>query len=66
MSVSHFPKWRKSWRRRSVAYMFNREGRLFIERTEETDEDIIMLAALESGAEDADSTEDRFEIVTTY
>lgn len=48
----------------SVAYMFDRKGRLFIERTEDTDEDMIMLAALEAGAEDIDSTEDGFEIVT--
>lgn len=48
----------------SVAYMFDRKGRLFIERTEETDEDMIMLAALEAGAEDIESTEDGFEIVT--
>lgn len=48
----------------SVSYMFDRKGRLFIERTEETDEDMIMLAALEAGAEDIESTEDGFEIVT--
>lgn len=48
----------------SVAYMFDRKGRLFIERTDDTDEDMIMLAALEAGAEDIDSTEDGFEIVT--
>jgi len=48
----------------SVAYMFDRKGRMFIERTEDTDEDMIMLAALEAGAEDIDSTEDGFEIVT--
>lgn len=48
----------------SVSYMFDRKGRLFIERTEETDEDMIMLAALEAGAEDIQSTEEGFEIVT--
>ena len=48
----------------SVAYMFDRKGRLFIERTEDTDEDMIILAALDAGAEDIDSTEDGFEIVT--
>lgn len=48
----------------SVAYMFDRKGRMFVERTEDTDEDMIMLAALEAGAEDIDSTEDGFEIVT--
>ncbi|WP_210468800.1 YebC/PmpR family DNA-binding transcriptional regulator [Sporosarcina sp. 6E9] len=48
----------------SVGYMFDRKGRLFIERTEDTDEDMIMMAALEAGAEDIESTEDGFEIVT--
>jgi YebC/PmpR family DNA-binding regulatory protein len=48
----------------SVGYLFNRKGRLFIERTEETDEEAIMLSALEAGAEDIESTEDGFEIIT--
>jgi YebC/PmpR family DNA-binding regulatory protein len=49
----------------SVGYMFDRKGRLFIERTEHTDEDTVMMAALESGADDIESTEDGFEIVTS-
>ena len=48
----------------SVSYMFNRKGRLMVERTEETDEDMVMMAALEAGAEDIVSSEDGFEIVT--
>ncbi|WP_262173446.1 YebC/PmpR family DNA-binding transcriptional regulator [Saccharococcus sp. Marseille-Q5394] len=48
----------------SVGYLFNRKGRLFVERTEETDEEAIMLAALEAGAEDIESTKDGFEIIT--
>lgn len=48
----------------SVSYLFNRKGRLFVERTDETDEETIMLAALEAGAEDIESTEDGFEIIT--
>lgn len=48
----------------SVSYMFTRKGRLMIERTEETDEDMIMMAALEAGADDIESTEEGFEIVT--
>ncbi|MCM3743459.1 YebC/PmpR family DNA-binding transcriptional regulator [Sporosarcina luteola] len=48
----------------SVAYLFNRKGRLFVERTVESDEEAIMLAALEAGAEDIESTEDGFEIIT--
>lgn len=48
----------------SVSYMFDRKGRFLIERTEETDEDMIMLTALEAGAEDIESSEDGFEIIT--
>lgn len=48
----------------SVSYMFERKGRLLIERTDETDEDAVMLAALEAGAEDIESSEEGFEIIT--
>ncbi|MER2089812.1 MAG: YebC/PmpR family DNA-binding transcriptional regulator [Sporosarcina sp.] len=48
----------------SVGYMFDRKGRLFIERTDTTDEDMVMMAALEAGADDIESTEDGFEVVT--
>lgn len=48
----------------SVGYMFDRKGRLFIERTDRTDEDAVMMAALEAGADDIESTEEGFEIVT--
>lgn len=48
----------------SVSYMFDRKGRILIERTEETDEDMIMLTALEAGAEDIESSEEGFEIFT--
>ena len=48
----------------SVGYMFDRKGRLFIERTDSTDEDAVMMAALEAGADDIESTEDGFEIIT--
>lgn len=48
----------------SVGYMFDRKGRLFIERTDSTDEDTVMMAALEAGADDIKSTEEGFEIVT--
>ena len=48
----------------SVNYLFERKGRLFIERTAETDEDAVMMAALEAGADDIVSTEDGFEILT--
>lgn len=48
----------------SVGYLFDRKGRLFIERTAETDEDAVMMAALEAGADDIESTEEGFEIIT--
>jgi YebC/PmpR family DNA-binding regulatory protein len=48
----------------SVGYMFDRKGRLFIERTDSTDEEAVMMAALDAGADDIDSTDDGFEIVT--
>ena len=48
----------------SVGYMFERKGRLFIERTDSTDEDTVMMAALEAGADDIESTDEGFEIVT--
>lgn len=48
----------------SVGYMFDRKGRLFIERTDSTDEDAVMMAALEAGADDIESTVDGFEIIT--
>jgi len=48
----------------SVGYLFNRKGRLFVERTADPDEEAIMLAALEAGAEDIESTEEGFEIIT--
>ncbi|MEK3934082.1 YebC/PmpR family DNA-binding transcriptional regulator [Sporosarcina sp. FSL W7-1349] len=49
----------------SVSYLFDRKGRLFIERTADTDEDAVMMAALEAGAEDIVSTEEGFEVLTT-
>lgn len=48
----------------SVNYLFERKGRLFIERTAETDEDAVMMTALEAGADDIVSTEEGFEILT--
>ncbi|HEY4579364.1 MAG TPA: YebC/PmpR family DNA-binding transcriptional regulator [Savagea sp.] len=48
----------------SVAYMFNRKGRILIERTAEMDEDEVMMIALEAGAEDIESSEEGFEIIT--
>lgn len=47
-----------------VSYMFNRKGVFVIEKTDEIDEDSLMEAALEAGAEDMSSDEDSFTIYT--
>lgn len=48
-----------------VSYMFERKGVITIEKTEETDEDAVLEAALESGADDMKTYEDSFEILTS-
>lgn len=50
----------------SVAFQFDRKGILTIDRTENTDldEDTIMEAALEAGAEDIEVSDELFEIYT--
>ncbi len=47
-----------------VSYMFSRKGIIIIEKTDEIDEDTLMEAALEAGADDMVVNEDSFEIVT--
>ena len=47
-----------------VSYMFARKGVILIEKTDDIDEDALMEAALEAGAEDMTSNEDSFEILT--
>ncbi|WP_419026117.1 YebC/PmpR family DNA-binding transcriptional regulator [Emergencia sp.] len=47
-----------------VSYMFSRKGVLIIEKTDEIDEDALMEAALEAGAEDMITEEDSFTIYT--
>ena len=47
-----------------VAYMFEKKGLLVIEKTDETDEDELMMKALEAGAEDFSSQDDVYEIIT--
>jgi YebC/PmpR family DNA-binding regulatory protein len=48
-----------------VGYMFNRKGIIRVP-TEGVDEDELMMAALEAGAEDVTNQEDVFEIVTDF
>ncbi|MGN0659432.1 MAG: YebC/PmpR family DNA-binding transcriptional regulator [Emergencia sp.] len=47
-----------------VSYMFSRKGVLIIEKTDEIDEDALMEAALEAGADDMITEEDSFTIYT--
>ncbi|AEB75715.1 YebC/PmpR family DNA-binding transcriptional regulator [Clostridium botulinum] len=47
-----------------VSYMFQRKGQLVIERTDEIDEEELMMQALEAGAEDFNAEEEVFEITT--
>ena len=44
--------------------MFNKKGQIIIEKTEELDEEELMMLALESGAEDFVSEDTVFEIIT--
>lgn len=48
----------------SVTFMFEKKGVLGIERTEDIDEDELMLLAIEAGAEDFESLDNGFEITT--
>ena len=47
-----------------VSYMFARKGVIIIEKTDEIDEDELMMTALDAGAEDMIVNEDSFEILT--
>ncbi|NLB91455.1 MAG: YebC/PmpR family DNA-binding transcriptional regulator [Clostridiales bacterium] len=49
----------------SVGYLFDEKGLLIIEKTEELNEDELMMMALEAGAEDVVDEEDSFEIYTS-
>lgn len=48
-----------------VSYMFERKGIILIEKTDKVDEDSLMEAALENGAEDMITHEDAYEVQTT-
>ncbi|HYE69738.1 MAG TPA: YebC/PmpR family DNA-binding transcriptional regulator [Anaerovoracaceae bacterium] len=47
-----------------VSYMFERKGIILIEKTDKVDEDALMEAALENGAEDMITHEDSYEVQT--
>jgi YebC/PmpR family DNA-binding regulatory protein len=48
-----------------VGYMFERKGVILVEKTDGVDEDTLMEAALDAGAEDFKSDEEFFEILTS-
>jgi YebC/PmpR family DNA-binding regulatory protein len=48
----------------SVSFMFNKKGVILIEKTDKTDEDTLMMEALEAGAEDFNVEDEYFEILT--
>jgi YebC/PmpR family DNA-binding regulatory protein len=48
----------------SVSFMFNRKGVILIEKIDSTNEDDLMMEALDSGAEDFNVEDEYFEIVT--
>ncbi len=47
-----------------VSYMFARKGVIVIEKTDEIDEDELMMVALDAGADDMIVNDDNFEILT--
>lgn len=47
-----------------VGWMFNKKGQIIIERTDDMDEEEVMMAALDAGAEDFNAEEEVFEITT--
>lgn len=47
-----------------VSYMFDKKGVIIIERYDGLDEDTVMMAALEAGAEDVITEDEYFEILT--
>ncbi|GMQ61315.1 YebC/PmpR family DNA-binding transcriptional regulator [Vallitalea maricola] len=48
-----------------VSFMFDKKGQIIIERTQNIDEDELMMIALDSGAEDFVAGIDFYEIITT-
>ncbi|WP_026477969.1 YebC/PmpR family DNA-binding transcriptional regulator [Alkaliphilus transvaalensis] len=48
-----------------VSFMFDRKGQLLIEKEDSIDEETLMMAALEAGAEDFTVEEEVYQVVTT-
>lgn len=47
-----------------VSFLFERRGQITIEKTDETDDEHIMMVAIEAGAEDVEIEEEGYEIIT--
>ncbi|AUS95219.1 YebC/PmpR family DNA-binding transcriptional regulator [Clostridium thermosuccinogenes] len=47
-----------------VSFLFNKKGVILIEKTEKTDEDTLMMEALDAGAEDFSVEDEYYEILT--
>ena len=54
----------KTLQSRTVSYMFERKGMILVAADDNVNEDELMEAALEAGAEDFITEEDGFEIIT--
>jgi len=48
-----------------VSFMFDKKGQIIIEKSSETDEDELMILALEAGAEDFSAEDEYYEIITS-
>ncbi|NLB21099.1 MAG: YebC/PmpR family DNA-binding transcriptional regulator, partial [Clostridium sp.] len=48
----------------SVTFMFNKKGQIIIEKTEELDEEELMMLTLDNGAEDFVSEDNIYEVIT--
>lgn len=47
-----------------VSFMFTKSGRIMIEKSGAVDEDELMMTALDAGAEDMETSEDGYEVIT--
>ena len=49
-----------------VSFMFDKRGVILIEKTDELDEEVVMMDALDAGADDFNEEEEFFEILTAW
>ena len=47
-----------------VSFMFDKKGQIIIERSDDIDEDELMMLALDAGAEDFNAEEEGYEVLT--